>query len=192
MTWEEDQVWEAGWWGSCVNTFGEEAKQITYAHRMGLVNEPRAGKWPVYDLGGKAVLDVGGGPVSMLLKCVNLGAVAVLDPCEYPTWVAARYAAAGISYLPFPAEHLKVEDRVAEAWLYNVLQHVKDPVEVLETCKRAALVVRVFEWVDTFPAPGHPHVITADLIRGVLGLGGEVADVNENGAVGRALFGVFG
>ena len=50
------QDWEASWWASCnFSTFGEEAKQLTYANLMGLVNEPREGKWPVYDLAGKSV-----------------------------------------------------------------------------------------------------------------------------------------
>src|SRR5258708_2166182 len=45
---ETAQDFEKLWWSDCTNTFGEEAKQLTYAHRMGLVNEPREGKWPVY------------------------------------------------------------------------------------------------------------------------------------------------
>lgn len=191
MGFAADQQWELEWWSGATNTFGEEAKQITYAHRMGLVNETREGRWPVYDLGGRSVLDLGGGPVSLLLKCQNLGSGMVVDPCLYPTWVGTRYDEAGIDYLQAPAENLAHLGEFSEAWCYNVLQHVLEPEAVIATARRHASVFRIFEWLETPPCEGHPHTLHAADLNEWIGGDGTVEHVNENGAVGLAYFGVF-
>lgn len=186
------QQFEHDWWGDCLNTFGEEAKQITYAHRMGLVNEPYLGHWPRYDLAGKAILDIGGGPSSLLLKCFNRGAGSmVLDPLAIPEWVLARYVAADIHYRQGAAEDSPRTAWFDEVWLYNVLQHVRDPHDVLFTARQSAPLIRIFEWIDMPTSLGHPHTITAAMIRAALGDGGEIDDIHENGADGMALYGVF-
>jgi 2-polyprenyl-3-methyl-5-hydroxy-6-metoxy-1,4-benzoquinol methylase len=190
--WDEHQEFEAGWWGQCTNTFGEETKQITYAHRMGLINEPFEGHWPSYDLGGRSVLDLGGGPTSLLLKARNLKRAAVVDPCPYPKWVDARYEAANITYIRAAAEGIDVETGAwDEAWIYNVLQHVQDPEAIIANAREAATVVRLFEWVDLPPHLGHPHELKAADLSRWLGGPGTVEQMNENGCVGRAFYGVF-
>jgi hypothetical protein len=144
----EHQVFERDWWGNCVNTFGEEAKQLTYAQLMGLTNvpDPTTSHWPQYDLVGLNVLDLGGGPASMLLKTVDPGRLTVVDPCPYPPWVAARYTEAGIEYFQEPAEtfvstptrgrnNVELYD-YDEVWIYNVLQHVEDPAACIATARR--------------------------------------------------------
>lgn len=185
------QEWESDWWSSCrFNTFGEEAKQITYAHRMGLVNEPREGKWPVYDLRGSTVVDLGGGPVSMLLKTVG-GNGVVVDPCPYPGWVAERYAAAEIDYRVEPAEGFRLPDRYSECWIYNVLQHVVDPEAVIASARANAYVLRIFEWVETETNVGHPHTLHATELNDWIGGTGQIGYVDENGATGLAYWGCF-
>lgn len=187
---QETQEWERLWHGNCVNSFGEEAKQITYAHRMGLVNEPRDGKWPVYDLVGKSVIDLGGGPYSMLLKTVNGGALTVVDPCPYPEWVTARYEEAGIEQRIEEAETYDGTG-FAECWEYNVAQHVVDPEAFFATAVRCADVLRVFEWIETETNIGHPHTLHAADLDKWIGGTGTVGFVNENGAYGLAYWGAF-
>lgn len=187
------QEWEAEWWGSCLLTFGEEAKQISYGYRMGLVNEPWMGKWPCYDLAGRSILDLGGGPVSMLLKTRDGSRLTVVDPCPYPDWVAARYAAAGIEYRVEVAEKYLSVSSFDEAWIYNVLQHVVDPEAVIATARAHAKTLRIFEWVDTETNVGHPHSLSkSDLDRWIGNdADGTVEMVNENGAYGLAYYGAF-
>lgn len=190
--WDDDQEWEAGWWGNCVNSFGEESKQISYAHRMGLVNESRDGKWPVYDLHGKNVIDIGGGPVSLLLKCVNGGRLVVADPCPYPKWTLERYTEARIEVIRVAGEDLPTAHTFDEAWIYNVLQHVHDPAKIIAHARQMAPVVRLFEWVDFPPHPGHPHELKASLLEEWLGSSGSVEEMTgENGCWGTAFYGVF-
>lgn len=162
------QHFERDWWGDCSNTYGEESKQIAYARVMGL--DPgtwRGGdKWPNYDADGKRVIDVGGGPSSMLLKAHARFAV-VVDPCEYPAWVTHRYDAHNVRLIRRPAEDQlpEYEDNAFdEAWCYNVLAHTYDPELVCRQMARIARVVRIFEWVNEAPHPGHPHELDADLL----------------------------
>lgn len=185
------QDWEAEWWGPCTNTFGEEAKQITYAHRMGLVNEPHLGKWPVYDLDGRSVLDLGGGPTSMLLKTRNGGTLTVVDPCPYPDWVVARYEHSGIEHVRHDAETFTSEHRYDECWIYNVLQHVIDPELVIDTARAHADTLRIFEWVGMETDIGHPHSLEPSLLDEWIGGTGTVTWVDENGATGTCYHGTF-
>lgn len=158
--WAEAQEIERTWWGDCVNTFQEESKQLTYAEKMGLVSVAGAGQWPLYDLAGKRVVDIGGGPVSMLLKSINFGGALVVDPCEYPEWVWDRYHEHGIATVCMPAEEYDCIEQWDEAWIYNVLQHVQEPAKVIEVARKCAKTIRIFEWINIQPYPGHPHMLT--------------------------------
>jgi hypothetical protein len=191
----EHQTYERDWWGNCVNTFGEEAKQITYAWNMGLANIPNSytGAWPQYDLEGKSVLDIGGGPTSMLLKTINGTMLTVVDPCPYPPWINARYSAVGISYFQEPGETFNAGHLFDECWIYNVLQHVEDPEKCIGTAIRHAQTLRIFEWVNTPPTLGHPHTLTKENLDLWIGNGanGTVGWTTENTAVGEAYYGAF-
>lgn len=191
MGWPDHQEWERSWWGDCSNTYGEETKQITYAHRMRLEIVPDMGRWPVYDLAGKSVLDLGGGPASMLLKTKGGGRMTVVDPCEYPRWVAERYATHAIEYRVTPAEDFHAPAWYDECWIYNVLQHVRDPLGVIDTARRHARTLRIFDWVETPASEGHPHTLHAAELDEWLGGQGFVEQMNENGCVGPAYYGVF-
>jgi hypothetical protein len=138
------------WYGDCANTYHEETKQIEKARRMGLqVGVQRYPfRKPVIDMNGRSVIDVGGGPVSLLLKCVNVDRPTVLDPGVYPDWVVERYRAAGIRCVKQQAERFAVSDRWDEAWIMNTLRHVEDPEQVIRVARRHARSVRVAEWVN--------------------------------------------
>lgn len=185
---EDAQVFETRWWGDCVNTYGEESKQHAYAALMGLDLRDRGGPGPTIDLRGVSVLDLGGGPVSLLLKTENGGTRTVVDPLPVPTWVGDRYAAAGINLVGRAAEGFTDEDcpRYDEVWIYNVLQHVYDPIEVLKTAARHSDYLRLFEWVYVPAHEGHPHELHAAHLDRWIGGKGRVQGVNRNGATGTA------
>lgn len=199
MTWHDHQEWENAWWAGCFNTMAEESKQIVYAHHMGLMNEPRDGMWPVYDLRGSSVLDIGGGPTSLLLKCVNGGRRMVVDPCRYPAWVNVRYESAGIEYEQYPAEDIDRFDpdnrlMFDEAWIYNVLQHVQDPEKIIRNARTRARRVRIFEWIDLPPCPGHPQELKEAELNAWLDGRGLVVDFRAepiNGCNWIAYTGIF-
>lgn len=183
---------DSEWFGDCVNTFHEEQKQLVYAPRMGLQPQWGGAHPPTFDLGGRSVVDVGGGPTSLLLKSVNFGRVAVVDPAEWPQWVIDRYTAHGIEYWRMEAESDSFTGYTFdEAWIYNCLQHTRDPALVIEHSREIADIVRIFEWIDILPYDGHPHMLTEDLLNEWLEASGFVVSLADNGAHGRAYYGVF-
>lgn len=185
------QHFERTWWGDCSNTFGEEYKQLSYARRMGLHGVQIDGKGPFFRVGGMSIADLGGGPVSLLLKTVDAGRRVVVDPCDYPMWVRDRYAACGIQFINHRAEDFAPLLRFDECWIYNVLQHVDDPELILQRARNASKFIRVFEWIDIPPHEGHPHQLDARTLDRWLSGRGAVEQMNENGCVGRAYYGIF-
>lgn len=206
MDWTKDNAWEAEWWGTCQNTYGEEMKQLTYAKYMGLKLSTNPSGSPCIDAMGKSILDVGGGPVSMLLKCYNLDHGLVIDPCRYPDWVTQRYGAAHIHLVAQKAEEMdelgwgrlhrtdeagEVSPAFDEVWIYNCLQHVEDPRKILQNARKVANTMRIFEWVDAGVSPGHPHNLTKQMFETILGPGGQVKKIGHSWAPSKAYFGVF-
>jgi hypothetical protein len=182
---------DAEWFGDCCNTFHEEQKQLVYAPRMGLRPIWNCGHPPCFDLNYASVVDIGGGPASLLLKSTNLGEALVVDPAPYPPWVKARYKAHGVKLLRETGEAFETKQLFDEAWIYNVLQHVSRPQILLEQARAAARIIRLFEWIDIAPYEGHPQMLTKENLDDWLGSEGFVVDLNENGAVGKAYYGVF-
>lgn len=191
MSWIEENEWEAKWWGDCVNTIREELLQFTYAKRMGLEIFNNGRSDFNIDLHGDSIIDIGGGPVSLLLKCVNGGVRTVVDPCVFPMWIAARYACAGVNYITIPAESFKPRRDYQEVWIYNVLQHTISPKEVIENAKLAAHRIRIFEWIDAGISSGHPHELKEDQLNEWLGGKGTVEQIDEHSAIGKCYYGVF-
>lgn len=144
---------ERTFWGDCLNTLEEELKQRVYAKFMG---------WSAVKEGSR-IVDIGGGPVSLLLKTPRVYGT-VVDPLPIPEWTVHRYRAAKISYFQMEAEDF-TGTGYDEVWIYNVLQHVRDPERVIHVAQRAAPVIRLFEWIDIPPYPGHPHRLTAQGLR---------------------------
>lgn len=172
----QPQEFERDWWGTCQNTYGEETKQLFYAKLMGLEMKHDGVHSPYHiDAKGMYILDIGGGPISLLLKCNNLAYGKVVDPCPYPAWVAERYAEARIDYVKKSGESID-DSGFDEVWIYNVLQHVEDPELIIKNALRAGKVLRIFEWIDIPPHEGHPHMLTAEKLdewigkKGIIGM----------------------
>lgn len=189
-----NQFDENAWWGDVANTWHEEQKQFVYAKRMGLQANWNCAHPPTYDLGNKSVIDIGGGPVSLLLKSQSYTRAVVADPGMWPEWVTQRYAAHNVEYWRTDGEDVEGYT-FDEAWIYNTLQHVRDPELVIkrahELVSPASGNIRIFEWVDLEPYPGHPNRLTQTALDDWLGAPGYVTTLNESGAVGRAYYGVF-
>ena len=169
---------ERQFWGDCCNTFGEDRKHYVYARFMELL--------PFgfhFDARGKRILDIGGGPTSMLLKCGNLGGGLVVDPISYPQWTVDRYATKNIRVLVAPGEEVS-EQGWDEAW-------TEDPERIIKNALSAAPVLRLFEWIDIPPHDGHPVMLTKDLLDEWIGNEGITCNLNESGCVGTAYANVF-
>jgi 2-polyprenyl-3-methyl-5-hydroxy-6-metoxy-1,4-benzoquinol methylase len=166
--WDKGQEWEAKWHGNCANSYQEESKQIDFANRMGLTVIGTEERYPVIRMDGKSILDIGGGPYSLLLKCENVYGT-VLDPCTYPEWTAHRYAAIGVGVIKQKAETWQAPCLYDEVWMYNVLQHVEDPAQIVRNLHTWGKIIRVHEWTGTAVAPGHPNTFTPETLDALFG-----------------------
>lgn len=186
--WRENSAWEKKWWKDCSNTYSEQVLQDMYARYMKL--DQLAGPRCSFNLGGKSVVDIGGGPVSLLLRCENFSKAVVVDPCTFPDWVAERYKLAGITLVKQPAEDISFSKEFDEAWIYNCLQHVRDPERVIQNAIASAHKIRVFEPLEIGTHPGHPHNLSQDVLDGAFGRQGLVDERGGNpGEI--CYFGVF-
>ena len=106
---------------------------------------------------GESILDIGGGPYSLLLKCTGFSKALVADPLmdKYPEWVRMRYKASNINTLSIPAEKLELKEVFDEVWIYNVLQHTKNPKKIIKNALKYSKIIRIFEFIDTPIVVGH-------------------------------------
>jgi hypothetical protein len=185
MSHDEDYEFERAYWGDCCNTYDEETKQFVYGRLMGL-RQTHYG----FDVAGKRILDIGGGPSSLLLKAVNLSEGKVVDPIVYPQWTVDRYASKSISVSVSLGEDIE-EEGWDEVWMYNCLQHTVDPAKIIRNALRAAPIFRIFEWVDVPAHEGHPHELTEVSLNEWIGQPGCTTNLSEFGCYGRAYYGCF-
>lgn len=184
--WEFHNDWEKRWWYGFQNTFDEQGKQEQYVPFLRLDQYAEQRKF--FNMKKLSVLDIGGGPVSLLLRCWNCSKATVIDPCKYPQWVIDRYEAANINFLNIMAEQYKPDMKYDEVWIYNVLQHVMDPLKVIKVARKAGKKIRVFEALEIGEYKGHPHNLTKPMLDSAFGKEGLV----ENGKFkGPVYYGVF-
>ena len=191
--WEKAQEFETDWWGDCLNTYGEEEKQIFYAAKMGL-KWHHNGKSPYnIDLAGASVLDIGGSVSSLLLKCVNRGVVTVIDPMPIPQWAIDRYESGDMFFINMKGEEIQAdyEDIYDEVWIYNVLQHTDDPKLIIKNARAIGKIVRIFEWIGIKDEHGHPHELTEKKLNEWLGGEGQTEKLNLPTLRGTCYYGVF-
>jgi hypothetical protein len=182
----DDHKFEVEYWGNCANTFDEDQKHYVYAKFMEIPQIHYS-----FDARNKRILDIGGGPSSMLLKCRNLREGKVCDPIDYPDWTKMRYASHNISVNVQSGEEVD-EEGWDEVWIYNCLQHVDSVERIINNAKRAAPVLRIFEWIDIPAHEGHPVELTKQLLDDIIALPGSgTATLHESGCHGKAYYGVF-
>jgi hypothetical protein len=136
------------------------------------------------------VLDIGGGPVSMMLKTSQIKEGKVYDPANYPEWTIERYKEHNIQYVKKGGEELD-ETGFDEVWIYNCLQHTEDPELIINNAKKAAKTLRIFEWLDLAKGVGHPQTLTQENLEKWIGQKGNVKVISENGADGKCFYGEF-
>lgn len=181
-----DYNFEKSYWGNCCNTFDEDQKHYVYGQLMGLNI-----KHYKFIIDPISVLDIGGGPTSMLLKCDNLKKGKVVDPIKYPDWTKDRYLTMNIEVDIKPGEDIN-ETGYDEVWIYNCLQHTDDPEKIINNAKRAAPILRIFEWLDIPPHDGHPWMLTEKLLNDWIGQVGNTTQLTgNNGCLGKAYYGTF-
>jgi SAM-dependent methyltransferase len=152
--WAEAQTFEKRWWLGAKQYHRQEIEKGDIVGRMMLVDK---------GMEYKSVIDIGCGPFSLLQR-VPVKEGTALDPIFYNEY-EVLYQCRGIKRLLKCGEDLSPEDgQFDEAWIYNCLQHVKDPVKIIENAMRVSSVVRIFEWTHIDPYEGHLHKLMPDML----------------------------
>lgn len=154
-TWKAAQVWERNWWTTCTEQHPVEISKNNFVAKMMFLHDGAP---------GKTVIDIGSGPLSILLRLpVKKG--TALDPLHFGELESA-YESMGVRRLIMCGEDLSTKDGTYdEAWIYNCLQHVKDPQRIIENALDVAETVRIFEWINIPPYTGHLHELTSELLQ---------------------------
>lgn len=199
-TWEEAQEEELSFWGTPGAELGEQLKQLTYAKYLKLDFTHDGNSPYVIEKTGLNILDIGGGPVSLLLK-TNAGIKIVADPCQFPSWVGDRYRANGVQFWSRSGEtvnRVSKKNYFDEVWLYNVLQHTESPEKIFENVHKVLKkggTFRFLDWIDTPTNVAHPISLNYAYLSSYLAKHYDQpllkTNINENGAVGTIAYGVF-
>jgi hypothetical protein len=153
--WIKSQGFEKNWWLTC-----------KYRHPYEIIKGDFVARIMMVDRGvpNKTVIDIGAGPLSLLQR-IPVKEGTALDPIYYDE-LEDLYKEKSIKRLVMKGEDLdSITERYDEAWIYNCLQHVVDPVRILKNAMLVAPVVRIFEWINIPPYEGHLHMLTPDLLQ---------------------------
>lgn len=111
------------------------------------------------DLKGMNVIEIGPADFPALGYCANIGANSlIIEPM--PSDFLRRFN--------LPVSTDMAEDAVYnadEVWLFNVLQHVRDPYAIVERAKKQAKVIRFFEPINYGIDDCHPWNLTMEMFR---------------------------
>jgi len=155
IEWQNAQKFERNWWITYTACHPDEIRKNDIEARFMLVDK---------GVPGRSVIDIGCGPLSLLQR-VKTGPSVALDPCHYGE-LEKEYEKHGIRRLYKRGEDLSEADgSFDEAWIYNCLQHVLNPTQIIENAMKVANVVRIFEWININPYEGHLHKLTPELLR---------------------------
>jgi len=152
--WEhaQDSEWKTHW-----QKLGDRAEELSFEVQqrflkgMNLTLET--------DLQDKKIVDIGGGPVSLLLK-FNTNNSVVVDPLPISEFYLNNYKSKNIIFIQQKAEEFIEkfdEEKFDEVWMYNCLQHVFDPNKILTKLNKIGKVLRICEPCDTPINKCHPY-----------------------------------
>lgn len=185
--WKSAQVFEKKWWIENASEHQHEIEKGDMVGRLMLLDKGTP---------TKTVLDIGCGPFSLLQR-VPVKEGTGLDPIYYND-LEINYRARRIQRLIKSGEDLSIQDGTFdEVWIYNCLQHVKNPTKILENAIEVGTTIRIFEWTHIPPYEGHLHELTPDLLsepfkRNNLNLVMETrGHMNHSGLIGDYYMAIF-
>lgn len=108
---------------------------------------------------GKRIIEIGPADFPALMFCAAYtGTVVEPMPSEYLTEICSR---CGIERITDTVETITLP-KSDEVWLFNVMQHVKDPEIFIFSCKENTSVIRFFEPINQPICTHHPHTFTKE------------------------------
>jgi hypothetical protein len=106
------------------------------------------------DLNNKSIMEIGPARFAGLLYCNNYEKSYVVEPLTFEG-VKPYYEGKNIEFINEIYEDCD-SPIVDEIWFLNVLQHVKNPDQLIEKAKKHSKVIKFFEPIDTEINNEHP------------------------------------
>ena len=120
------------------------------------------------NLNGKSIMEIGPAKISAISICQNYKQSYVIEPIIYDT--GDYYTdKSNINFIREPAETCFFPN-VDEVWLFNILQHVINPVKIINNCKKYSKIIRFFEPIDWEINDAHPHKFDINFYKTHFGL----------------------
>ncbi len=116
-----------------------------------------------YDLNGQSVVEIGPAKIAGLCFCKNYGKSYIIEPLVFQDTIDF-YNSKDITVINEPAETCNIP-KVNQIWLFNVLQHVIDPLAIIENCKKSADVIYFFEPINYPTDDLHIHRLSTELFK---------------------------
>lgn len=172
--WEIANHYESGHWEKFtaeVDTLS--VSQPQYMESLSIKNDYFESGDLSLNFNGLKVLDVGGGPSSILLRS-NKGHCelhdgfsegVVIDPVKITEHQKIRYEYFGIRFIQDMAENITNyynEKHFDECFIYNCLQHVEDPIKILDGITKVSKKIRIAEPIHIPMDKCHLHTFTED------------------------------
>lgn len=149
--WQEAQVAEAA-----VATYDHDNSAAAYGYIFNYLGVLMDQQW-------KQVIEIGCGPFPATSYCLNVHAL-VYEPLWFQS-LRAMVDQGFIQWIRKSFEDAQII-KADEVWIFNCLQHVRDPELVVTKAKMSADTIRFFEPVDYPTCVYHPHTFTqADFER---------------------------
>lgn len=98
---------------------------------------------------GKTIVEIGPADFPALGYCTGYHKGVIIEPMPSELLRNIVASKSGLILNTNPAEEFTLAySNNTEVWLFNVLQHVKDPHAIVENCKRFAGTIRFFEPIN--------------------------------------------
>lgn len=115
-----------------------------------------------FDLGGLSICEIGPADFPALAHCKNYSPSIIIEPMP-SVLLMNQIDGNNITLIDKPLEDIKTMRVCSEVWLFNVMQHIKDPDVFINKCKDIAhLRIRFFEPINYPTSVYHPHSFSFD------------------------------
>jgi hypothetical protein len=127
-------------------------------------------KTDIESLKTKSILEIGPAFFASLLY-LQVSSATILEPLfdRFPKGIQDLYIEKNIEIEKTLAEYFDDYFKFDEIWLFNVLQHTLNPLEILNKLKNSGKTIRIFEPINTSCDIAHPHSLSVEHFRGIFG-----------------------
>lgn len=172
--WENANVLESEFWHLYTAEVDTLKYQEQYINALGIRDDYFCPPDNSLNMSNLNVLDVGGGPCSILLRTNNLWGNqhkgvkkgVVIDPLIITEHQKLRYDYYGIDYIQDQSENIDMyyskKGYFDECIIYNCLQHVLDPIKILDKITYLSKRVRIAEPLNVPTDHMHLHMFNKE------------------------------